>query len=406
MIEKIKKYITDDEVSTSRIDVIAGIRVLAIGLIAWFHIWQQSWLSPYLRIGNIRLNFMPLPRAGYLWVDMFILLSAFQLFLPHARQMVSGTDTISTKEFYIRRAKRILPSYVLSVLICLYFAVFSGNYASMNHMLKDLITHLTFTHTFFADTYLFTQLNVVLWTVAILVQFYLIFPFIAKAFKKYSTLTFVLLCTAGITYRIFFVNGALDPALFLNQLPAFLDVFAIGMFGAYAFVLLNEKVKYQRLSPVFTILSVASFCLIFYAMKLLSQVADHTDLQHWQGINRTWVALAFLLFVISTAYSMKWYRFIFSNKIAVFLSTIAFNFYIWHQYIAVKLKLWNFPYSEFETPNMAGDIRWQWQYTIACFLISIAFSIFVTYVYERAIRKFIARGMPQKTSMHSSVRRK
>ncbi len=405
MIEKIRKYITEDNVSTSRIDVIAGIRVLAIALIAWFHIWQQSWLAPYIRIGSLRLSLMPLPRAGYLWVDMFIMLSAFQLFLPHAREMVLGEKTYGIKEFYSRRAKRILPSYVLAVLVCLYFAVFSGEYANMRHMLKDLITHMTFTHTFFADTYLFTRLNVVLWTVAILVQFYLIFPLLAMAFKKYSSLTFLIMCAIGIAFRVFFVNGSQEPAMFINQLPAFMDVFAIGIFGAYIFVLFNKKVKYQMFSPFFTAISIACLCLIFYAMKALSLVSNHAALQQWQGINRTWLALVFLFFVLSTAYSMKWYRFIFANKVARFLSTIAFNFYIWHQYIAVKLKLWNFPYSEYETPNMAGDLRWQWQYTIACFLIAIAFSIFITYVYESFITRFLRQNKPQEVSKHTGSRR-
>jgi peptidoglycan/LPS O-acetylase OafA/YrhL len=82
---------------------------------------------------------------------------------------------------------------------------------------------------------------------------------------------------------------------------------------------------------------------------------------------------------------MKWYRFIYSNKLAVFLSSISFNFYIWHQYIAVKLRQWNFPYSQYENPNMLGELKWQWHYTIAAFAISIAFAWLVTWLYEKKL---------------------
>lgn len=391
MLEKIKLYLSKDAISVKRVEVLDGIRVLAIGLISWFHIWQQSWLAPHITIGSRTFSLMPLPRAGYLWVDMFILLSAFQLFLPHARNMISNDNTISTKEFYKRRAKRILPSYVLSVLICLYIALFSQEFTSFGQIIKELLTHFTFTQTFFIDTYIWTKLNVVLWTVAILVQFYIIFPFIAKAFKKFPTLTFLSMCLVGTLFRVLFVNSSSAPSMFLNQLPAFFDVFAIGIVGAYAYVALN-KIKYQIWSPVFTLLSIGSLFAIYYAMSDLTAVSGNVNLQHWQGINRSLLAFAFLLFILSTSYAMKWYRKIFSNRIMVFLSSISFNFYIWHQYIAVKLKAWNFPYSQYDYPNMAGDVRWQYLFTFASFAISILFAWLITWLFEGKLMPVLLRN--------------
>jgi peptidoglycan/LPS O-acetylase OafA/YrhL len=391
MIDRIKKHLMKNTISIKRIDIIDGIRVIAIGLIAWFHIWQQSWLAPYLNIGRIHISFMVLPRAGYLWVDMFILLSAFQLFLPYAREMVLGEKPIGTKEFYKRRARRILPSYLLSVMICLYIALFSNEFVGISDMLKDLITHLTFTLTFWHETYLWTKLNVVLWTVAILVQFYLIFPLLAKAFKKQPIITFILMTTVGIVFRMIYVNSAEEPSMFINQLPAFFDVFALGFLGAYAFVLFNKKVKYQYFSPLMTLISIGSFIAIYFAMKDLADVVGHNKLQHWQGTNRFWIAVVFLLLVISTAYSTKWYRFIFSNKVMVFLSSISFNFYIWHQYIAVKLKLWNIPYSVYDMPNMAEDVRWQHLYTLLSFVIPLVFAWLITWLYENKLIPLLLR---------------
>ena len=90
-----------------RIPELDGLRVLMIFLVASYHIWQQSWLTP--AIGRYSLDY--LLRSGYVWVDGTVLLSAFLLFLPWARSRRDGTPLPDTREFYFRRARRILPSY-------------------------------------------------------------------------------------------------------------------------------------------------------------------------------------------------------------------------------------------------------------------------------------------------------
>ena len=60
------------------------LRVVCIFMVGWYHIWQQSWLSPTLQIGAFRLNLMPPVRAGYMFVDWMLMLSGFLLYLPWA----------------------------------------------------------------------------------------------------------------------------------------------------------------------------------------------------------------------------------------------------------------------------------------------------------------------------------
>ncbi|MBE0601491.1 MAG: hypothetical protein IH607_06850, partial [Firmicutes bacterium] len=60
------------------------------------------------------------------------------------------------------------------VLLVFVLAVLNGAYRSAAAGGADLLTHLTFSFTFFKSTYLFTPINGVLWTIAIEVQFYLI----------------------------------------------------------------------------------------------------------------------------------------------------------------------------------------------------------------------------------------
>lgn len=103
----------------NRIGVLDGIRAIAIGMVVWFHFWQQTWLTPYLRIpteytkyiGITEINLAGWVRYGFIFVDMMILLSAFCNFYPYARSIVLGEDWPDTKTFYRKRAARILPSY-------------------------------------------------------------------------------------------------------------------------------------------------------------------------------------------------------------------------------------------------------------------------------------------------------
>ena len=74
----------------SRIGVLDGIRAIAIGMVVWFHFWQQTWLTPYLNIpvkytkyiGITEFNLAGWVRDGFIFVDMIILLSAFCNFYP------------------------------------------------------------------------------------------------------------------------------------------------------------------------------------------------------------------------------------------------------------------------------------------------------------------------------------
>ena len=63
--------------SKDRIPVLDGYRVILVFLVSWYHIWQQSWLTPRLPLVG-SLDF--LMRSGYVHVDGMILLSGFLLF--------------------------------------------------------------------------------------------------------------------------------------------------------------------------------------------------------------------------------------------------------------------------------------------------------------------------------------
>ena len=65
-----------------------------------------------------------------------------------------------------------------------------------------------------------------------------------------------------------------------------------------------------------------------------------------------------------------------------------YNFYIWHQYLAVKLKEWHIPpYTARELPQSTEGIAWQRRYDLYCWVAAFLAAILTTYLLERPLAR-------------------
>ena len=383
-------------IDARHVDVLDGVRALAILIVCWYHIWQQSWLAPVIRApwlmkltGRALISFDVVPRTGYLFVDCMLFLSAFLLFLPHARARLMGEVPPDIGSFYKKRLIRIVPCYWLCVLVIFFgYSLPAGEFRTPGGALGELLANLTFTQTFFPQYYLHSKINGVLWTVVIEMQFYLLFPFLAAAFRKRPVLTYGAM--AGLAFAYIYLFALKQPEaklpFLVNQLPSFFGVFANGMAASLVFTRIAKNCRRNRwLSAGCTLLAVAS---IFLLVRLLHLAAAAKPLQVFQLRGRFALSLVFAVFSVSSALAAGWFRFLLSNRVIGFMAGISFNLYMWHQWLAVRLKQWRIPYWEGEElPNMAGNIAWQRQYTLLCFALSIIAAALVTYLIERPLAK-------------------
>lgn len=362
------------------------LRVASVGFVGWFHIWQQSWLDPNLNIGNFRVDFYPLVACGYMFVDLMLLLSGFLLMLGYLSGRIK-----SWKDFYVARAARILPSYYLCVAVMLFvFALPGGLYGSGKHMWTDILGHLTFTHNFFYESYIGTRLNGALWTLAVEMQFYLAFPLIAKVFKKHPVSSWLVMTLLSWLLRMYLSYQSRDISIYFNRLGAMLDVYANGMLAAWIYMKLvdrEQKAWHAWLNTALTIGAAIAICHVvryqFYNLR--------SNNQFGQMLLRSPLTLAGSVFLVCGSRSISLMRKLLSNRPVRFLSSLTFNFYIWHQFMAVKLKEWRIPFYEGENPNQAGLMPWQTRYTAVCFLGALALSLAITYLIEKPCGKWIKR---------------
>ncbi len=383
--------------SARRIPELNGLRVLLVFIVSWYHIWQQSWLTPH--VGSYSLDF--LVRAGYVPVDGTILLSGFLLFLPHARAMLLGEPVPRTRVFYQRRIMRIVPCYALTTLVML-FAVaipYDSYHGNASAMWKDVLMHLTFTQTFSYATYIATPIGVASWTVAIEMQAYLIFPLLAKAARRNALGTLAGMAAVTLLFRSWAVWALDEYNMVVNQLINFLDVYAIGMGASILYVKLTTLYPSGKRRFLWQAAATAAVAAAIWGLQALlrdqARSSGQAMIQAGQMIRRP--AFGGLLAVLAVAlpFTVRPIRFLMGNRLMGFLALISMNYYLMHQNIAVHLKRVGFPPSISETPNMVSggpEKPWVYQYTALCFGLSVLTAIAMTFLVEKPGAWLLKKG--------------
>lgn len=378
------------------IGVLYGFRALMVLFVMNFHLWQQSWITQSVTLFGKSIGFDFWTRSSYLFVDGMILLSGFLLYLPYAREKLEGTPVPSVRRFYFNRVVRILPSYLFAVLAALFFiAIPQHLYHSTQAMAKDVVSHFTFTFLFWPATYVSTPLNVALWTIAVEMQFYLLFPFLARWMKKSPSLTAGVMMLAAWVYRFCVARFAKDTNILINQMPAFLDVYAIGMLGAAGYCRMRLWMMKARRCEHITVctLSVAVFTAGVYALIAIlkaqstASLEGHEVLRLSQMQMRLPLAITLGLMMFSAAYWPKLLQKLLDNRLMRFLSSISMNLYIWHQVLAVQMRIAWFP----NVDLLHTDKNLQSAYMLLSISVAVLAAMAVTFGLEQPVSKWANR---------------
>ena len=376
-----------------RLPALDGARALFVFIVASFHIWQQSWLTPAITVGNWRYSLDPWLRSGYMWVDAMLMLSGFLLFLPYAATAEEGKPAPKIWPFYKKRLLRIVPSYYLCVLVMLVFvALPKGSYDTDGvldwwKMGRDLLAHATFTHTLFQFSYTGSPLNGALWTLGVEMQFYLIFPFLGRVFRRWPLPTYLAMLAVAVGWREW-VRLQPDSTLLFNQLPGQMEAYANGMLAAGVYTALKRRMKQDRWTRIlFTAL--LAVCVVGIGQLVRGQASSngYENIRLGQMERRFGLSGLCALSLLGLLYGARPLRLIFGNRVTAFLSAVSFQFYMWHQVFAVQLKEWHIPASVSETPWMASEQSWQVLYTLLCYGGALALATLVTYAFERPIAR-------------------
>jgi peptidoglycan/LPS O-acetylase OafA/YrhL len=135
-----------------------------------------------MRVGNVVLD------HGYAGVQFFMMLSGYVLARPYLE--VHPLRPFELRRYVIGRITRILPPYYVVVLLAAALSFLRVGPTATPIPRPELgwhvFTHLTLTHTFFAETHI--SLVSVLWSLGLEWQYYVILPVLLLAFRAWRAL--------------------------------------------------------------------------------------------------------------------------------------------------------------------------------------------------------------------------
>lgn len=358
-----------------RLDVLDGLRGIAVLLVLWYHLWEISWLSAPFPA----LEF--LPETGFIGVPLFFFLSGFVITYPFLRAQALNAPQPAWQHFAWRRFIKIVPSYALSIAAA--FAIGYAQTQGAAPAFVAVLTHLLFIHTWFPATY--GTINGVLWTLAVEVEFYLLFPLLWWCFKRAPWITAATMLLAAMLWRAGLATCCYHTTfpIYEENLPGYLDIFACGMLGALLYCRYSNRIalsSYRRLAPLLAIAGIIGLAALL--QNLYSYRHEDQWASVWQIWRRQWFGITFAAIALGALWSARgWQRFL-ANRVLVVLGTISYNLYLYHQMIAREL-LWH------HLPPYAGDPhedpRWQLNYTLLAFALTIAQAALVTALVERPL---------------------
>jgi peptidoglycan/LPS O-acetylase OafA/YrhL len=230
-----------------RQDFLDGLRGVAALFVVLHHAWLQAW--PIDRPPTGATAFWT---GWLLWghfaVTTFIVISGYCLVLPLVRR---PERVLSVREFFRRRARRILPPYYFGLALTLLLILTCIGRKTGTHW--DTALPLT-TPRLLAGLLLIpdvvASINHAYWSIGVECKIYLLFPVLAGSYRRYGLAAATALFTAGAYALAWLIHGTRYAAMS----PHFLAMFCWG--GAAAWIANSPvpayvRLRYSRLWNVF-----------------------------------------------------------------------------------------------------------------------------------------------------------
>ena len=337
-------------------------------------------------IYHVDVNYLP---GGFLGVDLFFVLSGYlisSLIIKEFRK----TGTVNLYNFYIRRARRLLPAVYFMITVGLVVMVlFNEVLLRKSHL--DAIFGYIYSSNWW---YIFHKLDYFdsfgaqspfkhLWSLAIEEQFYMIFPLLFllvnrkkkskdgtyKLNKNFLYVVLGLILVSLIAHILLFDINNISRIYFGTDTRAF--SLLVGVVGAilYPMERLHAKVTPQQ-NMIYSVVSLVSIATLITVMIYTS---EYNTLLYRGGF--LLVAILGLIVIISSGKQHTLMSRLLSFKPVVFIGKISYSLYLWHFPVLVLTT----PVSEIGNPNIIFVIL----RVILTFILAAASYVFV----ETPIRK-------------------
>jgi peptidoglycan/LPS O-acetylase OafA/YrhL len=263
--------------------------------------------------------------AGNFGVDLFFTLSSFLITSLLLRELETN-GRLDIRQFYIRRALRIWPVYFLVTLIALGASFYVAGEKFPPHVLAS---YLLFVGNW---AFVFSPVSTIaapLWSVSVEEQFYLAWPWLVRrGAGKAIKIVAVMILVVGAIGCIVLQWLAPDVDWVTRNSFTRIDGVAIG-----ALLALRVRSGDIRLAPAlrYLLLGVSILVLLWvpYAFELFNRPVGSF------GLVLGWflVAVSCGAILLSVIGCTGFMRYIFTNRISVYLGRISYGLYAFHEIV-------------------------------------------------------------------------
>ncbi len=227
-----------------RLDIIDFLKGYSIFTIILFH---------YLQFLPLEFPFNHLVYFGGTGIHLFILLSGFGLYLSSSRKSLSYIAFLKKRftKIYLPYIPVVLISFAISLVLPIYEP---SLYALAGHI---------FLYKMF-DESIIGSYGYALWFVSMIIQFYLVYPFLKGLFDKFGILLLLISVVISILWATLIVYlGVQDDRVWNSFFLQYLWEFVLGMYLAKK---LTEKPEFYSRFSIYKLLLLA---VLFLAGSLL-----------------------------------------------------------------------------------------------------------------------------------------
>jgi peptidoglycan/LPS O-acetylase OafA/YrhL len=331
-----KREVATDKIKKSRyMPGLDGIRAFAVFTVIAYHL-GFGWAS-----------------GGFLGVGVFFVLSGY-LITDLLLMQWENTGQINLRNFWVRRAKRLLPGQLLVLLVvAIWITVF--NFSELANLWGDWLASLFYVTNWwfiFNDVGYFSNFGepsplLHFWSLAVEEQFYLVWPFLLLLglrfiHKRKLLIGFILICTLASTLGMAFLYqpGLMNTSRIYFGTDTRMFALLIGAILAFClpsqmFAEKNTDNKALRIS--LDIIGATGLAILFW---MIWQTNQYEAFLYCGGMVLQSIATASV--ILAAIHPSTWISRVLGCKLLRWFGVRSYGIYLWHYPILVLF----FPLSE------------------------------------------------------------
>jgi len=300
---------------------IDGLRAVAVLIVLFYHVG------------------FPLFSGGFIGVDIFFTISGFLITSIVLKDVSNGN--FSFKAFYIRRAARLLPAYILLLIVVTIVGWFLMAPTAYEDFIKSALSSVFFVSNLyffiFHSGYFSTSVHELpllhTWSLAVEEQFYLIMPIAILIWFKIKNDKIKLYCGFIFIVLSIFISYLLTD---LNQSAGYFLVvsraheFLIGSMLSAVIILKKESIIPKTIAA--NIIFVLSIGIIILTSLFLSSKSN------FPGVLALLPCIATVGIIYSGLNKESYSHKVLGTKYLVFIGLLSYSLYLWHWPIISFLK--------------------------------------------------------------------